>query len=259
MARDAFLSAGARPRRHRGAARGLHTRNGPHALKGAVALVTGATGDIGRAIGLSLLAAGAETLLHGRDPVRTAKLGEDAGAEAIAGDLTTPAAVERLRARVGQRGRLDVLTLGSGIYERSADPAALRQQFEANVVGPYALLQALLPFLKAAKGQVVFLNSSQGLNSSAEVGQYAATQHAMRAIADSLRGEVNAEGVRVLSLFLGRTASERQRAIFTLEGRPYPAERLIQPDDVAHAVLSMLALPRTAEATQLMLRPMQKH
>ena len=109
------------------------------------------------------------------------------------------------------------------------------------------MLQALLPFLMEAKGQVVFLNSSKGLNSSAEDGPYAATQHAMRAIADGLREEVNAKGVRVLSIFLGRTASERQRAIFALEGRPYPAERLIQPGDVAHVVLSMLALPRTAE------------
>ncbi len=80
----------------------------------------------------------------------------------------------------------------------------------------------------------------------------------MRAIADSLREEVNAEGVRVLSLFLGRTAGNLQRAIFALEGRPYPAGRLIQPEDVAWAVLAMLRLPRTVEATDLTLRPMQK-
>jgi NADP-dependent 3-hydroxy acid dehydrogenase YdfG len=80
----------------------------------------------------------------------------------------------------------------------------------------------------------------------------------MRAVADSLREEVNADGVRVLSLFLGRTATDRQRAIFAMEGRPYPAERLIQPEDVAEAVLAMLRLPRTVEATQLTLRPMQK-
>ena len=80
----------------------------------------------------------------------------------------------------------------------------------------------------------------------------------MHVIADSLRNEVNGEGVRVLSLFLGRTATERQRAIFALEGRAYPPERLIQPEDVAQAVLAMLRLPRTVEATQLILRPMQK-
>jgi NADP-dependent 3-hydroxy acid dehydrogenase YdfG len=228
-------------------------------LKGTLALVTGATGLIGRAVGLALRDAGAEALLHGgRDPGRAAALARETGAETVAGDLTEPAAVEAIRARIARHGRLDVLTLGSGIYERSDDPGVLQRMLAANLVGPYALLRALLPFLVEARGQVVFLNSTQGLAASGGVGQFAATQHAMRAVADSLREEVNAQGVRVLSLFLGRTASDRQRAIFAMEGRPYPAERLIQPEDVAEAVLAMLRLPRTVEATQLTLRPMQK-
>ena len=98
--------------------------------------------------------------------------------------------------------------------------------FAVNLLGPYALLRALLPFLVAGQGQVVFLNSTQGLAASGGVGQFAATQHAMHVIADSLRDEVNVKGVRVLSLFLGRTASDRQRAIFAMEGRPYPEELL---------------------------------
>ena len=216
-------------------------------MRGRFALVTGATGDIG-----------AEVLMQGRDPGRTARLGQETGTEAIAADLTRPEDVEALRAQVARRGQLDVLTLGSGIYERGADPAGLRRQLEANVVGPYALLQALLPLLVAAQGQVVFVNSTQGLAASAGVGQFAATQHAMRALADSLRAEVNGRGVRVLSVHLGRTASERQRAIFAAEGRDYPEADLIQPADVAHAVLAMLTLPRTAEATELRLRPMRK-
>lgn len=227
-------------------------------MKGRLALVTGATGHIGRAIGLALREAGAEAVLHGRDPGRAARLHEETGAEVIAGDLTEPAAVAALAARIAGAGRLDALVLGSGLYGRSAEAAVLERQMMANVVGPYALLRALLPFLIAAQGQVVFLNSTQGLAASPEVGQFAATQHAMRAIADSLRGEVNERGVRVLSIFLGRTASERMAAIFAMEGRDYRPERLIQPSDVAYAVLAMLRLPRTAEATQLMLRPMQK-
>lgn len=173
-------------------------------------------------------------------------------------NLTRPEAVEAVRARVARRGRLGVLTLGCGVYERSQDPMVLERMLAAKLVAPYALLCALLPFLIAARGQVVFLNSTQGLAASPGVGQFAATQHAMRAVADSLRGEVNARGVRVLSIFLGRTATERQRAIFAMEGRPFPEEHLIQPADVAQAVLAMLSLPRTAEATQLVLRPMQK-
>ena len=99
-----------------------------------------------------------------------------------------------------------MLVLGSGIYKRSDDPTVLLEQFRSNVLGPYALLRAVLPFLTAAQGQVVFINSTQGLKASGGVGQYASTHHAMRALADSLRDEVNEAGVRVLTIYLGRTA-----------------------------------------------------
>src|SRR6516164_6241558 len=120
------------------------------------------------------------------------------------------------------------------------------------------ILQQVLPLLVESSGQVIFINSTQALKAAAGVGQYAATKHAMKAVADSLRDEVNAKGVRVTSIFLGRTATELQRAIFAEEKRPYPPERLIQPADVAEIVLSLLKLPRTSEATDIILRPMQK-
>jgi NADP-dependent 3-hydroxy acid dehydrogenase YdfG len=80
----------------------------------------------------------------------------------------------------------------------------------------------------------------------------------MKAVADSLRDEVNADGVRVTSIFLGRTATELQRTIFAAEGRTYSSGQLIQPADVAELVLFLLQLPRTSEATDIVLRPMQK-
>jgi NADP-dependent 3-hydroxy acid dehydrogenase YdfG len=121
-----------------------------------------------------------------------------------------------------------------------------------------ALFAACHPLLVESSGQVIFINSTQGLKAAAGVGQFAATQHAIKAVSDSLRDEVNASGVRVTSIFLGRTATERQRAIFAIEGRPYPPERLIQPADVGGLVLFLLRLPRTSEVTDILLRPMQK-
>ena len=72
-----------------------------------------------------------------------------------------------------------------------------------------------------AQGQVVFVNSSQALRATAGIGQYAATKHAMKAVADSLRDEVDTSRVRVMSLFLGQTqasgsgGSLRQRGVRT--------------------------------------------
>jgi NAD(P)-dependent dehydrogenase (short-subunit alcohol dehydrogenase family) len=231
-------------------------------LNEAVALVAGASGDIGRAIAFDLLGAGAEVFMLGRSMARLVRPPPSANfrekCRFVAADLTDNAAIGRVHAEISSRSRLDVLVLSSGTYERSREPAVFTRQIAANLVGPYALLQQLLPLLIEAKGQVVFINSTQGLKAAAEVGQYAATKHALKAVADSLRDEVNASGVRVTSIFLGRTATELQRAIFAAEGRSYPPERLIQPADVAELVLSLLQLPRTSEVTDIVLRPMQK-
>jgi NADP-dependent 3-hydroxy acid dehydrogenase YdfG len=88
--------------------------------------------------------------------------------------------------------------------------------------------------------------------------QYDSTKHALKALADSLRGEINRHGVRVLSVYLGRTASEMQEGIYRMEGRPYRPEILLQPDDVASVVVNALGLPRTAEVTDISIRPMIK-
>ena len=69
---------------------------------------------------------------------------------------------------------------------------------------------------------------------------------------------MNGLGVRVLSVYPGRTATPGQRAIFAQEGRPYRPDVLLQPEDVAAAVAGALALPRTAEITEIMIRPMTK-
>jgi NADP-dependent 3-hydroxy acid dehydrogenase YdfG len=231
-------------------------------LNEAVALVAGASGDIGRAIAFDLLGAGGEVFMLGRS---MARLIQPPPAENfrekchfVVADLTDSDAIARVSGEIGSRSRLDVLVLSSGTYERSHDPTVFASQVAANLIGPYALLQQLLPTLIKVQGQVVFVNSSQALRATAGLGQYAATKHGMKALADSLRDEVNASGVRIMSLFLGRTASERQRAIFAAEGRPYLPERLIQPADVAALVLSLLRLPRTCEVTDIVMRPMQK-
>ncbi len=222
-----------------------------------VGLVTGASSGIGAAIAHGLAETGAHVLASGRDRDKLARVtaGWDGQIDTVAADITTAAGLEAVRALVAQRGQLDVVVLGSGIYERSSDPDALMRQFIANVHGPYALLQAVRPLLVASKGLVIFINSTQGLAASPGVGQFAATQHAMRALADSMRAEVNSLGVRVTTIFLGRTATARQAAIFATEQRSYTPERLIQPKDVASVVVSLMMLPQTSEVTEIMMRP----
>jgi NAD(P)-dependent dehydrogenase (short-subunit alcohol dehydrogenase family) len=233
-----------------------------------VALVTGASSGVGRAMAVGLAAEGATVCLVGRDAGRldrTAGEAGEAGGEArpYLADVTRDGDVEALGASLARDfGRLDILVHSAGIIAmgrvRDSPVGGFDDQYRVNVRAPYAVTQRLLPLLAAAQGQVVFINSSAGMNARGGVGQYAATKYALRAVADSLRDEVNGDGIRVLSVFLGRTATPMQEAILRSEGRAYDPERLIQPADIVAMVLAALTLPRTAEVTDLSIRPMRK-
>jgi NAD(P)-dependent dehydrogenase (short-subunit alcohol dehydrogenase family) len=233
------------------------------------AVVTGASRGIGRAIALALAAEGASFCLLGRDrpqleASRAAALAAGAAeAVPVVADLADEA---QLRSAVdvilGALPHLHVLVHCAGAYQRgpiaSAAVSAFDDQYRANLRAPYLLTQLLLPRLRQAEADIVFVNSSQGLSARAGTGAFAATQHGLKALADSLREEVNPDGVRVLSVHLGRTATQRQERIFAVEGRRYAPERLLQPRDVADVVLAALRLPRTAELTSLSLRQAAK-
>ena len=240
----------------------------PVPLMQQVALIAGATSDIGRAIGLRLATAGAQLCLLGRDTsaledLATAARGLTDKVLVYPLDLTCDASVREAVARLEcDVGAVDILVLSAGVFametHERAPIADLDRQYRTNVRGPYLLVQSLLPLLRACRGQVVFVNSTVGLEARAGVGQYASTQHALRAIADALRAEVNPDGVWVLSVYLGRTATARQARIFRQEGRAYAPELLIQPDDVAEIVMAAVRLPRTVEVTAIRMRPLVK-
>jgi NAD(P)-dependent dehydrogenase (short-subunit alcohol dehydrogenase family) len=203
--------------------------------------------------------------LVGRVEERLAEVSErarEAGGSAVAvvADLTSDEAIRDIAPEVGRRcGGLDVLVHSAGVIAVGGVDGVgvdqLDRQYRTNLRAPYLLTQVLLPLLKRRRGQVLFINSTAGLSAAGGSGPYAATKHGLKAIADSLRDEVNGDGMRVLSVFLGRTATPMQSAINEEEGTPYRPERLIQPGDVAKIVLGALALPRTAEVTDLRVRP----
>jgi NAD(P)-dependent dehydrogenase (short-subunit alcohol dehydrogenase family) len=230
---------------------------------GQTAVVTGASSGIGHAIAHALGAGGARLCLVGRRcPAALEGAGSNAGVLSYTADLAIEseirACAEALRREVGP---IDILVHSAGVIASGAIAITpveeLDRQYRVNLRAPYLLTQCLLPLLKPRQGQIVFINSSIYQNARALVGPYAATKYALKALADSLRSEVNPRGLRVLSIFPGRTASPMQAAVHADEGRSYQPERLLQPADVAAAVVQALALPRTAEVTDIHIRPLQ--
>ena len=91
-------------------------------------------------------------------------------------------------------GHVDLLlhcagTITLGRME-SAPLEAFDRRYRTNVRAPFALAQGLLPMLKTRRGQVGYIGSSAGINAMPDVGHYAATRHAIKAVAGSLRAEV---------------------------------------------------------------------
>ena len=226
---------------------------------GRTAVITGASSGIGEAIAIELSGRGAALAAASRDrstlgalPCRAfeADLATDAGLEAWIEDLVVHLPV------------VDLLIHAAGIIVPARMDAARIEDFDLqyrlNVRAPYRITQALLPKLRAARGQVVFVNSSAARRPAGGFGQYAATKAALAAVADSLRDEVNPDGIRVLTVYPGRTASPMQERLYKAEERPWQPARLAQPADIAQTIVQALLLPRTAEITEISIRPMLK-
>jgi NADP-dependent 3-hydroxy acid dehydrogenase YdfG len=231
------------------------------ALTNHVAVVTGASSGIGKAVALALGAQGATLCLLGRN-INTLQLTAPRVAKFTV-DLGDEPQIRNVAARIEKDfGGVDILIHSAGVFvpdrPDTSSPADFDLQQRVNVRAPCLLTQELLLTLQARRGQIVFINSSVARQSPAGVSQYTATKTALKAFADGLRDKVNPTGVRVLSVYPGRTATPMQAAIHRREGKDYRPERLLQPEDIASVVINTLCLPRTAEVTEIDIRPMQK-
>ena len=237
-------------------------------FEGQSAVITGGGSGVGAAVALALADAGTNIILIGRRMNRLERVAATARnmgthVACYSADISSGSSLLEVAQFVKtELTRIDILVQNAAMFAagpfENADLLDFDKLYQTNVRAPYALTQALLPMLKERQGQVVFINSSSGIAAKPMSAQYDATKHALKAIADSLRGEINVHGVRVLSVYLGRTASEMQERICQMEGKAYQPELLLQPADVASVVVHALSLPRTAEVTDISIRPMVK-
>jgi NADP-dependent 3-hydroxy acid dehydrogenase YdfG len=217
------------------------------------ALITGASGGIGAAIA-EALAPTHTLLLAGRPSARLDAVADRLGATTWPLDLTDIGDIE---AGAEILSELDVLVHNAGVaYPGRVSESTAEQwraTFEVNVTGAVALTLALLPALRAARGQVVFINSGSGINPSPGLASYSASKFALRAFADSLR--VDEPLLRVTSIHPGRVDTEMQRDLVAYEGGEYGPARFLSPETVAAVVAQVVATPADAHTHEVIVRP----
>ena len=232
-----------------------------------VALVTGASSGIGAATVRALAAAGFETVAAARRLERCERLAEEVGGRALELDVTDPESVGRL-AREIERIEVIVHSAGGALGLEpiaEADEAQWTEMYESNVLGLVRVTKALLPALRRGKApRIVIIGSVAGVEAYEGGGGYTAAKHAAHAVAQTLRLELLADGIRITEVAPGmvetefalvRFGGDAERAAGVYQGLE-PLEGADVADLIAfcvtrpaHVDIDYVAIKPTAQAT----------
>ncbi len=228
-----------------------------------VALVTGATEGIGRAIAFALGAAGYEVGVTARTASTLTALQSqlsEAGIRSagLPADVADEVEVGRLHEHVtGRLGPVDLLVNNAGIAIPKPflelTPAEWDRTFATNVRSLFLLTRLVLPAMRSrGAGDIVNIASLAGKNGAANLVAYSASKHAVVGFSRSLMLEVRKDGIRVIALCPGTVDTPLMREQTVLQPN---YDRVLQPEDVAQALVDVVSLPRRAMLSELDLRP----
>ena len=214
-------------------------------LKNAVALITGGSSGIGRAIAQALVASGARVAITGRDQVRLAETAREIGVHPIHADVAVEADVERTyRELLQQFGDLDILVnnAGTGVFKNLVDFE--RKEFEAvfatNVTGSMLMArEAAKLFVKRQRGNIVNIASTAALRGAPKGTAYYGSKFALRGMTECWRGELRQHNVRVYLV----EPSEVLTNFYQTSGLPQKANASkLRSEEIAHVVKCLLEM-----------------
>ena len=216
------------------------------------ALITGGSSGIGLAIARMLREEGFGLTLASRRLERVEAAAAELGAAAVAVDVSSAEACERLVAGHRDRfGRLDVLvnSAGIGIAGRIEDLPARHfdLQLGVNVRGLFLVTQAAIPLLRESRGWIVNLASIAGTIPSPGLATYGATKAAVISLTRSLNEELDGDGVRAVAICPGFVDTPMA------EWSGLKGEEMIQPEDCAEIVRMLLRLSPRARIPQVVI------
>ena len=225
-----------------------------------LAIVTGASRGIGRAIAERLAMLGYDLLLLGRDAAAldsTRAECSSAGVtcEVFAGDVTDDQYLDEALAKaLSMNEAVDVLVnnagtaLGQSVHE--ADLPAWRSVMRVNFDAVLALSAKVLPgMVSRGQGTVVHISSISGRNSPAGSGIYSASKHALNGLAGSMFEDVRDHGIKVSTIMPGFVQTD------LTENLPIDAQNMIRPSDVADSVAYVLSCSAFCCPVEIVLRP----
>ena len=230
-------------------------------LSGQVALVTGAGRGIGRAIALALARVGARVVAAARTVEEIEEVADEileAGGDAVAipADVADEGDVQELFARIDEQfGRLDIVVnnAGVGVFGPLAelDPDDFDRMVAVNLRGTFLCCQqAMKRMARRQRGYIINISSVVGFRGYANQSAYAATKHGVMGLTKSLAAEAQAYGVRVSAILPGGVDTDLIRTF-----RPdLDPSVLLDPQDVAQAVMYLLSLSDQAAVDEIYLR-----
>lgn len=224
-------------------------------------VVTGASSGIGRALAVGFGREGAHVWLGARDEKALAEAAREVDAaggrgHAVRLDVTDERSVESFAAAVAKGAPEGVHVLvnnagiGAGGRLDEVSVERWRRVLDTNLTGPFLVTRAFLPHLRKAQGrrQVVNVVSVAGKQGFPGSGAYSASKFGLRGWTEAIAGELAEEGIRVTAVLPGYVATP-------LVSRTGRADQMIQPDDLARAVLDLLDLPESVFVDELVVWP----
>ena len=228
-------------------------------LKGNVAIVTGASKGIGKAIAVTLAKEGVKVVLAARNAELLSEIQKEISeteghAVAIPTDVTSENAVKNLMIETNKRfNRIDILinNAGVGFFSNVVDMNI--EDYEAmmniNLKGAFLCSRGVLPtMMKQKRGEIINIASLAGKNSFAGGSVYSATKWGLIGFARSLMLEVRNHNIRVVTICPGSVNTN-----FNDTERDNP--QIIQPEDVAETVLFALTMPNRVNVSEIDIRP----
>ena len=236
-------------------------------LRGKVAVVTGASTGMGRAIAIAMAVEGVNLGLVARNPGRleeTASLARGKGGQVLtfAGDVADSELASRvIRTMIERFGSIDILinNAGTNTFHRNLADMSIpdwHQVFSTNITGVFLFTRHVLPHMrKAGKGQIINISSAAGLAPSAPAGvAYSASKHALHSFNGSINLEERRHGIRACVIAPGETDTPN------LDLRPRPPVKddlatMLRSEDIANAVVYVASQPDHVSVDMLVITP----